>query len=156
MTGLAEGVKDGNWEKVTVEDGEITVVSTVDGEGLDVGSDGSWVVMVVDGTGIDVGSDGGGVVTLVDDENIVVANGMAELEEVLIVTVPSVVVAVGSNVLMTAVDVLMDISTDVSRVVDSDTSILGDMVVGVSITVKGDDGTTSDLVKDIALGVEMV
>lgn len=59
LTGLAEGDKDGNWERVTVEDGETKVVSTGDGEGTDVDCDVVWVVMVMDGTGVDVGSDGG-------------------------------------------------------------------------------------------------
>ena len=97
-----------------------------------------------------------------DGENIEVVNGMAELDEVVIVIVLSVAVDVNievgstSNVLLKTVDVFVDISTDVSRVEEIEISMLGEVVVGVSMMVKGDDETASDLVRSVALGVEVV
>lgn len=97
-----------------------------------------------------------------DGENIEVVNGMAELDEVVIVIVLSVAVDVNievgstSNVLLKTVDVFVDISTDVSRVEEIEISMLGEVVVGVSMMVKGDDETASDLVRGVALGVEVV
>lgn len=97
-----------------------------------------------------------------DGENIEVVNGMAELDEVVIVIVLSVAddvnIEVGStsNVLLKTVDVFVDISTDVSRVEEIEISMLGEVVVGVSMMVKGDDETASDLVRSVALGVEVV
>lgn len=97
-----------------------------------------------------------------DGESIEVVNGMAELDEVVIVIVLSVAVDVNievgstSNVLLKTVDVFVVISTDVSRVEEIEISILGEVVVGVSMMVEGDDETASDLVRGVALGVEVV